>query len=134
MVRLYNKGVVKYMDRWNILAFASVFINLSYIIILLVQTRGDKIDLRWKQKLNTLGAFASFIMWILTFYWMKIFKISSYYVAQLGATIDGVSGFVLITHFVIFAFANFFLVIDYNITNANENKENINDADLAHYN
>jgi hypothetical protein len=69
------------MDMWSFLANASVILNLSYIIILLVQTKGDAIDLNWKEKLNTLGAFASFIMWINLFYWMKIFKKPAYFVA-----------------------------------------------------
>ena len=62
------------------IALTSVLINLSYITILLAKTKDYKIDLIWKYKLNTLGAFASFFMWINIFYWMKIFKGPAYFV------------------------------------------------------
>jgi hypothetical protein len=46
--RLYINGLANYMDSWNIIALVSILINLSYIIILLKETKSDDIDPRMK--------------------------------------------------------------------------------------
>lgn len=57
-------------------------------------------------------AIACFIMWIKVFYWMRLFSSTAYYVKLITQTLDDVMLFLLLCLIILFAFANFFYMLN----------------------
>ena len=66
--------------------------------------------------LRTLGAFACFFMWVKVFYWMRLFESLAYYVKLILQTMTDSMPFMLMVGIIVMSFANFFYVIDRNLT------------------
>ena len=70
--------------------------------------------------MRLIGAYNCLFMWIKMFYWMRLFKKFAYFIKLMSVTLQDVKVFLLMLFLVIFAFANFFFIINYN-TPMNEN-------------
>ena len=79
---------------------------------------------------RTIGSIACFFLWIKVFYWMRLFKETAYYITLISQTILDIKIFSYLVCIVIFAFANFFLIINQN-TPSNQNHNLISSGD--HY-
>ena len=66
--------------------------------------------------LRTLGAFACFFMWVKVFYWMRLFESLAYYVKLILQTMTDSMPFMLMVGIIVMSFANFFYVIDRNLS------------------
>jgi len=74
--------------------------------------QNEVIDIRI---IRTFGAYSSFLMWIKVFYWMRLFGNLAYYVKLIQDTILEMGNFMLMCMIIIFAFANFFFVLNLNM-------------------
>ena len=61
------------------------------------------------------GSFAVFFMWLKVFYWMRLFSSLAYYVKLIQATLSDSMPFMVMVALIVFAFGNYFVVIDHNL-------------------
>ena len=65
--------------------------------------------------IRQVAAYAVFLQWVKTFYWMGLWPGPAYFLVQLSETFQAVRGFLIMFYIVIFAFANFFFIIQQNV-------------------
>ena len=71
-----------------------------------------------------IGSFACFFMWFKTFYWMRLFKRTAHFVTLITNTVNKLRVFALMFLLCIFAFANFFYILNNNTSfNKNNTRE-----------
>jgi len=66
---------------WNLVDLTSLILNLDYIVNIWEIADLEQISKERRQHINTIGAFACFLMWIKTFFWMKMFSNTSYFLS-----------------------------------------------------
>lgn len=67
------------------------------------------------ETLRSYGAFACFFMWLKVFYWMRLFSSLAYFVKLIMQTISDSLPFMTMVAIIIFAFGNYFYVIQNNL-------------------
>ena len=113
--QLFKDGPLSYLsDYWNVIDSCSILSNFilitTFTYTLIMQN--EVIDIRI---IRTFGAYSSFLMWIKVFYWMRLFGNLAYYVKLIQDTILEMGNFMLMCMIIIFAFANFFFVLNLNM-------------------
>jgi len=110
-------GMEYFSDYWNCIDAISLSINSIYLTMLSTCfILGN--ELFQVELVRTFGAFACFFMLIKVFYWMRLFSSLAYYVKLIQQTISDSLYFMLMVFLIILSFANFFYVIDRNLTNS----------------
>jgi hypothetical protein len=56
------------------------------------------------------------MLWIKMFYWMGLWPEPAYFLVQLSKTLVAVSGFLVLFIFVLIAFANYFFILQLNLS------------------
>ena len=107
-------GLEYFSDYWNCIDTVSILCNLtlisSYSYTLIMEN--EQIDIRL---IRTFGAFASFLMWVKIFYWMRLFSSLAYYVKLIQDTIIEMSNFILMVMIICLAFANYYYIVSLNL-------------------
>lgn len=96
---------------WNILDLVSLSLNLWVFIQMIVNSIADH-DIFKVGTLRAYIACACFVMWIKVFYWMRLYASFAYYVKLITQTLADVKLFLLLCLIIIFAFANFFFMLN----------------------
>jgi len=105
---------------WNFLDITSSIAVLTFSIAILGQINlGDKILI--------VGSLSSFLIWIKLFYYLRIFRPTSSFIRMIVEMIKDIRVFLLIFFIGIFAFANFYFIMD------KGNKEKVIGFDNASY-
>jgi hypothetical protein len=68
--------------------------------------------------IRTVGALAGWVMWIKVFYWMRLFKSTSYFIILIVRTITDSASFITMLLIVFFAYANMNFIIQLNVSGA----------------
>ena len=98
-------------DFWNILDLVSNTINMG-VIICLCSRFLFKFQILGTEKLRVVAAIGCFCMWMKSFYWLRLFHQTAYFVKLITETFQDVKIFMLILILIIIAFANSFSFMD----------------------
>ena len=112
-------GFEYFSDPWNCvdaisITFNTIFLTLSTGCIL---NEGYFFDM---SLVRSFGGFACFFMWIKVFYWMRLFSSLAYYVKLIMQTLTDSFPFMIMVAIIVFAFANYFYVINNNLVFGDE--------------
>ena len=107
---LYNAIIYRSLAGWHVIDTLSLVLNFIYIIKLIVICIEGPEQIEYEERafFITVGAYATFLMWVRIFKWMKFFERTSYYVSQIWETAKATTGFLVLFGLCILAFANFF--------------------------
>lgn len=125
VVQLKYLGITGYINEpWNVFDMITILLNGTYLsqLIYIAFIHQNGISEQYRMLIRTEGAFAMFFMWTKCFYWAKLFDNPAYFVTQLYATMQAVTGFMQILIIVIFAFSNFFYIIQHNLDPESEDR------------
>lgn len=64
--------------------------------------------------IRVIGGLATWFLWVKTFYWMRLFKSTAYFITLIRQTIWDIKVFFFIVLLIQLAFANFFFIINNN--------------------
>jgi hypothetical protein len=104
---------IYFRDVWNVFDFASLTLNAILIIMINLTIVSD--SLIWEPlTLRTISSIAVWFLWIKTFYWMRLFEGTAYFITLIRYTIWDIKTFFFIVLLIMFAFANFFFIINKN--------------------
>jgi hypothetical protein len=81
------------------------------------------------QIIRTVGALAGWVMWVKVFYWMRMFKDTSYFIILIMRTITDSLSFMIMLFIILFAYANMNFILQLNI----EGKEYKDDVYVTEY-
>jgi HAMP domain-containing protein len=131
----YNALKFNNLGIWNIVDITSLFLNLAYIILILVYVIDGSTTITYDARafVITLGAYATFLMWVRVFQWMKLLDLTSYYVSQIYETAISTLGFLTLLILCIFSFSNFFFQIQQNLKDDGEKSVNGNTESYVNY-
>lgn len=123
---LLKNILVHFLDQiftQNGIDLASIILNLIYLgnLFFFNIKHLEFVEEDFRQWLTTIGAYACFFMWIKVLYWFKLFELTQYYVTQIVETIKEILGFMTLYIIAIFAFANFFYIIQFNVPKGAKN-------------
>lgn len=107
----------------------SAGLNLIFLAFMNINVYAETNEFVTKTWINTIGAIATWCMWIKVFYWMRLFNFSAHYVTLITQIIDDVRVFMLMLIIVMTAFANFFYIINFN---SGANPHNEYDSDFSY--
>jgi hypothetical protein len=93
---------------------AQFILNTGFLVTLQinVSTGYNIIDIH---NIRTIGALAGWVMWIKVFYWMRLFKSTSYFIILIQRTIIDSASFIIMLVIVFSAYANFNFILQLNI-------------------
>jgi hypothetical protein len=77
-----------------------------------VSTGFNTIDIH---SIRTIGALAGWVMWIKVFYWMRLFKETSYFIILIERTCTDSASFMIMLFIILFAYANLNFILQMNI-------------------
>lgn len=103
-----------FTDPWNVLDTCSISLNITFIALLVLNITIESNEYIPKYNIRTLGAVASFFMWLKVFYWMRLFPDTAHYVTLITSTVSDVKIFFIMIMIILAAFANFFYIINFN--------------------
>ena len=121
-----------FSDIWNQIDTAQMILNLAQFIGFGACCICEK-EVFSVELLRTFASLSTFFMWIKVFYWMRLFSSFAYYVKLIMQTIADSGLFMVMVGIIMFAFANFFLVINKNQLDTNRDvraKEGWKEEDL----
>ena len=102
-------------DFWNWIDIASMVINGVFLIGMDVGLFSDEPNgMLTMENLRAFGAIAVFLLWIKTFYWMRLFKNLASFITLITQTLWDIRTFSIMVFLIICAFANFFYIINKN--------------------
>lgn len=107
-------------DIWNWIDIISISFNATFLVMCTTCIFTQNNDIFTMEDVRSVGAFACFFMWIKVFYWMRLFASLAYYVKLIMQTISDSMPFMTMVAIIIFAFGNYFYVIQNNL-NAEQN-------------
>jgi len=90
---------------WNIIDLASSMLIIAFGVIILG-------DFRAGSAVVILAGFTSFLLWIKLLYFMRLFKPTSSFIRMIIEMFKDIWTFLLIFFISIFAFANFYYILD----------------------
>lgn len=102
-----------FSDSWNQIDTVQIILNAALMICFYIDCIFQR-DVISIELLRTFGSFSVFLMWIKVFYWMRLFNAYAYYVKLIQQTLSDSLLFMVMVAIIMFAFANFFLVINKN--------------------
>ena len=99
---------------WNWFDLLQFFFNTAFLICLgtNVSTGFNTVDIH---VIRTIGAMAGWVMWIKVFYWMRLFKPTSYFIILIMRTITDSLPFIIMLAIIIFAYANLNYILQLNV-------------------
>jgi len=100
-------------DYWNWIDMISQILNLTFLIMFFMDVSSWNENLHG-DSMRSVGAVACFLLWIKVFYWMRLFAPTAHFITLIFQTIADVKIFTLMLVIILFAFANFFYIIDQN--------------------
>lgn len=111
---MFTDGIEYFSDPWNCIDAMSLSTNTVFLTMctLNFSFENEYFDV---ELVRTTGAFSCFLMWIKVFYWMRLFSSLAYYVKLIQQTLSDAMPFMLMVVIIVFAFANFFYVINNNL-------------------
>ena len=65
-----------------------------------------------RQWIRVLAAFSVFFMWVKTFYWMRLFTGTSFYIRLILETLSDIKYFLILTIFIFMTFGNTLLIMN----------------------
>jgi len=86
IIEFYNSPYNYVSEFWNWFDLLQFWLNLTFLIILQINVWYglNIVDIH---VIRTVGALAGFVMWIKVFYWMRLFKDTSYFIILIMRTI-----------------------------------------------
>ncbi len=105
-------------DLWSILQFSSYILNLTIVGI-----HASKIKV-YMDYLTQTASLATFVLWMLMLYWMRLSYNLSFYVDIVKNSIYDIRHFLLMLLLMIFTFSNALVILDY--SNEDEYEESMN--------
>lgn len=100
-------------DFWNYVDMLSILINTVVVGVIMTDVLHEQNTAMPLGAQRTLKAFGCFLGWIKMFYWMRLFDATAFYLNLIITTIADCGKFLIMVFLTIMAFANFFLVINY---------------------
>lgn len=115
---MLQDGIAYFDDPWNWLDFSITLTSTTYLFRIFVASiighTGEITPVFFRAH----GAVAAFLIGIKVFYWMRLFKSSAFFIRLIVETLADVKVFVGLMFVILYAFANFFLIL-----NTNDNPE-----------
>ena len=117
VLECYSSPVRYVKEFWNWFDLLQFFLNFSFMTFLMINvTSGyNIIDIH---NIRTIGALAGWVMWIKVFYWMRLFKSTSYFIILIVRTITDSASFIIMLLIVFFAYANLNFILQLNVSGA----------------
>jgi hypothetical protein len=111
---MFTDGIGYFSDPWNCIDAMSLSTNTVFLTMCTFNFsfENEYFDV---EMVRTTGAFSCFLMWIKVFYWMRLFSSLAYYVKLIQQTLSDAMPFMLMVVIIVFAFANFFYVVNNNL-------------------
>ena len=111
--QFYKHGILLHMsDFWNWIDVTSLIFNAIFIFSINMDLHASEVFTM--NTLRLIGSVTAFLMWIKTFYWMRLFKTSASFITLILATFNDILMFMFIVFLMISAFANFFYILNKN--------------------
>lgn len=106
----YRDPLAYVKEFFNWLDLVCFSLNITFLTMLLFNVMNglDLIDIH---VIRTVGALAGWIMWIKVFYWMRVFKETSYFIILINRTMTDSASFIIMFAIIIFAFANYNFIL-----------------------
>jgi hypothetical protein len=103
-----------FIDYWNYIDFGSIVLNVWFIVMLNVNClKGDN-EIFSKNLVRLIAAIGGFFLWVKLFYWMRLFKVTAYFITLITQTIIDIKVFMIMLTILLIAFATFFSIINKN--------------------
>ena len=107
-VSAIRDGAAYFMDIYNYVDWAAFVLNM-WVLYATSAYQPDKDHDRYT--IRTLAALLVFFMWIKTFYWMRLFTSTSFYVRLIKETLFDIRYFLILFIFILMTFGNTLLIL-----------------------
>ena len=118
--QLFSDPMDYLSDVWNWIDIISITLNAVFLTMCTTCIFTQSNDTFSMDNVRSVGGFACFFMWIKVFYWMRLFASLAYYVKLIMQTISDSMPFMTMVAIIIFAFGNYFYVIQNNMNEASQ--------------
>jgi hypothetical protein len=110
LVECYNDWRRYFTSFWNWIDMGSFWLNTIFIGVLNynVYMGQNIVDIT---VVRTIGAVAGFVMWIKVFYWMRLFRYTSYFITLIVKSVTDTRYFMIMLLIIYCAYGNFNMII-----------------------
>jgi len=109
------QGPFEYItDPWNFFDLMSAIMNACYLIMINTCALTESTTYFSVGSVRTVGGLAAFLLWIKMFYWLRLFKSTAYFITLIFQTAKDIKPFMTLILLILFAFANFFFILNNN--------------------
>lgn len=107
--QLFESGYQYFFDVWNIIDMISLMLNYVFMSMFFICIYYN-VEYFDKKRIQDIGSWAIFFMWIKVFYWFRLFPQYAYYVKLITQTISDSRDFSFLVLIIMIAFGNFLYV------------------------
>ena len=107
--QLFESGYQYFFDVWNIIDMISLMLNYVFMSMFFICIYYN-VEYFNKSRIQDIGSWAIFFMWIKVFYWFRLFPQYAYYVKLITQTISDSRAFSFLVLIIMIAFGNFLYV------------------------
>lgn len=121
-----------FLDYWNYIDVGSLTLNAMFLVMLNVNCFMASNDIFSKAHIRLNAAVGCFSLWVKLFYWMRLFKVTAYFITLITRTIYDIRIFMVMLIILVIGFASFFSIINFNTTEGTD-LDHALDGDAYHY-
>ena len=108
-----KQSVIDYfVDYWNYIDVLSLGLNLMFLIMLNTNCFMVSNEIFSKTHIRVNAAVGCFTLWIKLFYWMRLFKVTAYFITLITQTLFDIRVFMIMLTIILIAFGTFFSILN----------------------
>ena len=102
------------LDYWNYIDCLSLGLNAMFLIMLNTNCMLENNEVFSKEHIRLNAGIGCFTLWVKLFYWMRLFKVTAYFITLITRTIMDIKVFIVMLSILLIAFGSFFSIINTN--------------------
>ena len=122
-----------FVDYWNYIDFLSLGLNFMFLIMLNTNCFLVSNEYFTKEKIRLNAAVGCFTLWVKLFYWMRLFKVTAYFITLITQTLYDIRVFMVMLSIIVLAFASFFSIINTDTIEYHDNSADVAEGNGYHY-
>lgn len=122
-----------FIDYWNYIDALSLGLNFMFLVMLNTNCFLVSNEYFTKEKIRLNASVGCFILWVKLFYWMRLFKVTAYFITLITQTIFDIRVFMIMLSIMLIAFASFFSILNTDTIEYHDTGADVPDANGYHY-
>jgi len=120
IVSIARDGFSYFTDIYNYFDWVAFTLNFYVVFSVIFENRSEEEELSEEEllasrtTLNSLSALLAFLMWVKSFYWMRLFSSTSFYIRLIQETLYDIRYFMILFVFILMTFGNALMIMAQN--------------------